>query len=130
MIVWIDNIAIHLAPFSDVLHIVDGVGTKNMDRYSTIKVGNISNTFGIGIYNVVVWRLNIASHGALFLNTLPIVDGGGISNNATDNIVKFIQSKYRNGSKHMSNLSMDLQLVYSRPNIFPRSPQSPPFPPH
>ena len=76
-----------------VLPIVDGVGTKNISGYSTIKVDNISKSFGIGVDNVVVWRLSITSHGALFLNDLPIVNGGGIGYNATDNIVKSIQIK-------------------------------------
>ena len=65
----------------------------NISGYSTIKVGNISNSFVIGIYDGVVWRLSIAAHGALFLNSIPIVNGGGIRYNATDNIVKVIWSK-------------------------------------
>ena len=65
----------------------------NISGYSTIKVGNISNSFVIGIDNGVVWRLSIAAHGALFLNAIPIVNGGGIRYNATDNIVKVIWSK-------------------------------------
>ena len=61
--------------------------------YRTIKVGDISNSFGIGIDNVVVWRLSIAVHGVLFLNALPIVNGSGTRNNSTDNIVKVIRIK-------------------------------------
>ena len=64
-----------------------------MSRYSTIKVGNISNIFGIGIDIVVVWRLSIAAYRTLFLNALHIVYGGGRRYNAMDNIVKFIRSK-------------------------------------
>ena len=56
-------------------------------------MGNISNSFGIGLDNVVVWRLSITAHGALFLNALPTVDGGGIRYNAMDNIVKVVWSK-------------------------------------
>ena len=100
-----------------------------MARYSTIKVGNESNSFGIGIYNVILCRLSIAAHGVLFLNALPIVDGGGIRSDARDNIVKVVCSKEINGSKHMSNLSMDLLPLYSGPNLFPRSLRPLPFPP-
>ena len=72
---------------------MDGVGTKNIAIYSTIKVGNIFNSFGIGINNVVVCGLSISVHGALFLNALRIVNGGGIRYNAIDNVVKVIWSK-------------------------------------
>ena len=64
-----------------------------MAIYSNIKVGNISDSFGIGINNVVVLSLSIASHGELFLKDLPIVYGGGIRYNSTDNIVNVIRSK-------------------------------------
>ena len=57
---------------------------------------------------MVVWRICISAHGALFLNALPIVDASCIRNNATDNIVKVIRSKYINIIKHMSYLSMDI----------------------
>ena len=129
MIVWIDNITIHLAPFSDVLHIVDGVGTKNMDRYSTNNTYNISNIFLIGIYNLVVCKISIAVDCELFLNALHIVNGGRISKNNTDNIVKVVRSKLINGIKHMPNLSMDLLPMYSGLNLLLRSLRPPPFPP-
>ena len=106
-----------MAPFCDFIPIADGVSTKKIARYSTIKVGNISNSFGIGMNNVIWWRLNIAAHGALFINDLPIVDGGGIRYNVTDNIVQFIWSKYKNRIKHMSNLSIDILPMYSGPNL-------------
>ena len=72
---------------------MDGVGTKKIAIYITTKVGNISNNFGIGIDNVVVWRLSITAHGALLLNAIHIVDESGIIYNATYNIVKVIQGK-------------------------------------
>ena len=45
-------------------------------------MGHISNSLVISIDNLVVWRLSITSHGALFLNDLPIVNGDGIRYNA------------------------------------------------